>query len=153
MLFHSNELLSPKVLDLDCCFSCENPTMTRVTLLCGRARALWRLLRLFIQALLDSVRTFGAPAKAFSTLYAKTYQALFAASYQDKTGHTQGTPANSLCLGPPFPSKHRTKPKHKDFWRGGVLRAPKFFMLKFFVRFICALNRGSSPRRNRHERF
>ena len=35
--FHSNELLSPKVLDLDDCFSSENPTMIRVTLVCGRA--------------------------------------------------------------------------------------------------------------------
>ena len=34
--FHLNELLSPKVLDLDGCFGSENPTMIRVILLCGR---------------------------------------------------------------------------------------------------------------------
>ena len=47
VFFQSNELLSPKALNLDGCFSSENPTMIRVTLLCGRAlseRALGLLL-------------------------------------------------------------------------------------------------------------
>ena len=52
----------------------------------------------------------------------------------------QGTPdlANSLCLGPLFLSKIQEKGLHKEFRRGGVLRAPKFFMLNFFAsRVLC----------------
>ena len=47
----------------------------------------------------------------------------------------QGTPdpVNSLCLGPPFSSKYRGEPKHKDFFGGGSWGAQKTFMLKFFV--------------------
>ena len=49
-------------------------------------------------------------------------------------------PRNYLCLGPPFPSKFRKRPKHKEFRKGGVLGGPKFFMLKFFVCvLLCAL--------------
>ena len=49
------------------------------------------------------------------------------------------TPVNSLCLGPPFYSKHRRKPKHEEFRGGGGFGDPKFFMLKFFVCSICTL--------------
>ena len=48
----------------------------------------------------------------------------------------QGTrdPANSLCLGGGCPSKHRKKPKHKEFFGGGFLGGPKFSTLTFFKR-------------------
>ena len=54
-------------------------------------------------------------------------------------------PVNSLCLGAPFPSKYRKKPKHKEFF-WGVLGGPKFFMLKFFMCFYLRLRRSGQVR-------
>ena len=51
-------------------------------------------------------------------------------------------PSKFFMFGASFPFKTQEKPKHKAFRRGGVLGAPKFFMLKFFVCFICALSIG-----------
>ena len=45
-------------------------------------------------------------------------------------------PGNSLFLGPLFPSKYRKKAYIENFERGGVLGAPKFFMLNFFACFF-----------------
>ena len=50
-------------------------------------------------------------------------------------------PVSSLCLGAPFPSKYRKKPKHKEFFGGG-LRGPKILYAEIlYVFYFCLISR------------
>ena len=50
----------------------------------------------------------------------------------------QGTPTPQiLYVGASFPFRIQEKGLHKEFCRGGVLGALKFFMLDFFACFLC----------------